>query len=123
MIARSQIGFAHAVALARLQELAGAIDAQALDHVAGPAATIGLDRQAALGREHALAAQERDVTLEVGLAPKQAEAVLDLPLDARRDAAARLGVGGGSAPRREQKRNEAEETELTHRARSDQPAA
>src|SRR5262249_51984398 len=108
---------------ARLQQLAGAIDAKALDHVAGPAAAIGLERQVLLGREHALAAQGRDVTLEVGLAAKQAKAVLDLPLDARSAAGAPLlGMGRGSAPGREQKCNEAEETELTHGVRSDQPA-
>src|SRR5262249_48628057 len=111
------------IALARLQELAGPIDAQALDHLARPAAAISLDRHAALSREHALAAQGRDVTLEVVLAAKQAEAAFDPPLHVGRGAAARLGMGGSSAPGRERKCNEAEEAELTHGARSDQPAA
>ena len=47
VIARRQIDLAHAVPLADFQQLAGTVDAQALHRVAGPAAAIGLARQAA----------------------------------------------------------------------------
>src|SRR5262249_19155197 len=44
VIARSEIALAFAVALAALQQLAGAVDAQPLDHVARPAAALALKR-------------------------------------------------------------------------------
>src|SRR5262249_8658327 len=81
VIARRQIAFALAVALAEFQQPAGTVDAQPFDRVARPAATVALARQALLGREHATAARRGNVTLEIGLAAEQAESVLHLPPD------------------------------------------
>src|SRR6266852_1956172 len=82
VVARRQIAFALAVALAEFEQLAGTVHAQPLDRVARPAAAVAVARQPALGREHALAAMRGNVPLEIGLVAEQAEAVLDLPLDA-----------------------------------------
>ena len=81
--AGDEIDLALAVALADFHQPAGAVDAQALDRVARPAAAVALDREPLLGAEHAVVAPGRDMALEIGLAAEQAEAVLDLPLDAR----------------------------------------
>ena len=59
MVAGRQIDFARAVALADLHQPAGAIDAQALDRVARPAAAVALDRKPPLGAEHAVVAPGR----------------------------------------------------------------
>jgi len=87
MIARGKIDLAFAVAIAEFQQPAHTVDAQPFDHVARPAAAVGLAGQAPLGREHAIAAHRRNVTLEVGLVAEQAESVLDLPLDGAAPAA------------------------------------
>src|SRR5262245_65647752 len=83
MLARRQIVLAHAVAVADLGQPAGTIDAEPLDRVARPAAAVAVDREPALGTEHAIPAIGGDLALEIGLAAEQAEAVLDLPLDAQ----------------------------------------
>ena len=83
MVVRRQIDFTRAVAIAVFHQPAGAIDAEALDHVACPAAAVGVDGKAALGTENAIVAPGGNVALKVALAAEQPEAVLDLPLDAR----------------------------------------
>src|SRR5262249_50249333 len=98
MVARRQIEFPLAVALARFQEPAGAVDTQPLDRVARPAAAVGLAGEAPFGGEHALAARRSDITPEVGLVAEQAEPALHLPLNPRR--AGGFGVGSRSAPGR-----------------------
>ncbi len=92
VVAWREIVLARAVAIAALDQPSAAIDAQALHDVAGPAAAIAADFQPALGAEHAVVTRRGDVTLEVGLAAEQAEAVFDLPLDAGGG-----GAGGNSA--------------------------
>ena len=114
MIARSQINFAFAVAIAEFEQLAGTIDAQPLDRVARPAAAVAVLGKPALGREHAFAAVGGDVALEVGLAAEQPEAVLDLPLDLQRRRGAGLGVGSRGAPGREQERDQANSADGAH---------
>ena len=122
VVARRQIDLAHAVPLADFQQLAGAVDAQSLHRIAGPAAAIGLARQQPLGRQHPVAARCGDVTLEVGVAAEQAKPVLDLPLDAWRAAASQFGVGSRSAPGREHEGNEAKDTEMAHGTRQNNGA-
>ena len=116
MVARRQIILLRAVALAGVEQPAGAIGAQPLDRVARPAAAVALALQAILGRQQAVAAVGGDVALEVGLTAEEAEAALHLPLDAR-SAAARLGEGERSAPRREQERGQAESKKFSHGGR------
>jgi hypothetical protein len=112
MIARGKIDLAFAVAIAEFQQPAHTVDAQPFDHVARPAAAVGLAGQAPLGREHAIAAHRRNVTLEVGLVAEQAESVLDLPLDVRCGAGRGLRVDRLS-PGREHK-EEADDKERAH---------
>ena len=119
VIARRQIDFALAVAIAEFQELARTVDAQPLDRVARPAAAVGLARQALLGREHAVAARCGDVTLEVGLVAEQAKPVLDLPFDMRGAGASGLGVGSRSAGDREGNGDQAKDAEMAHDDRRD----
>ena len=107
MVAGRQIDLARAVALAEFHQPAGAIDAQALDRVARPAAAVAFDREPLLGPEHAVVAPGRDVTLEIGLAAEQAKAVLHLPLDARLRAR-RLRERGRVRDERKQKGREAQ---------------
>ena len=107
MIAGREIDFARAVALAEFHQPAGAIDAEAFDGVARPAAAVALDREPLLGAEHAVVAPRRDVTLEIGLAAEQPEAVLDLPLDAR-FCARRLCKGGRIRDERKQQGSQAD---------------
>ena len=114
MVARRQIILPRSVAVAGVQELAGAVDAQPLDRVARPAAAVAFAREAVLGRQHAVAAIGRDMALEIGFAAKQAKPVLDLPLDARTGAAARLRERGRREPSGEQQGGEAENEEFTH---------
>ena len=113
MIARGKIALAFAVAIAGFQEHARTVDAQPFDHVARPAAAVGLARQTPLGREHAAAAHRGNVTLEVGLVAEQAESVFDLPLDVRRGAGCGLRVDRVSAPGREHE-EEADDKERAH---------
>ena len=97
--------------LAVVEQLPGAVDAEPLDRVARPAPTVGLALQAILGGEQAVAPVGGDMALEIGLAAEQAEAVLDLPLDVRPDAA-RLGERGGG--RHEQECGQAENKKSSH---------
>ena len=90
MIAGRQIDLACAVALAEFHQPAGAIDAQALDRIARPAAAVALDGKPPLGTQDAVVAPGGEVALEIRFAAEQAEAVLDLPLDARLRSARRL---------------------------------
>jgi hypothetical protein len=112
MIARGKIDLAFAVAIAEFQQPAHTVDAQPFDHVARPAAAVGLAGQAPLGREHAIAAHRRNVTLEVGLVAEQ-KSVLELPLDVRCGAGRGLRVDRLSAPGREHK-EEADDKERAH---------
>jgi hypothetical protein len=82
MVARRQIHLAGAVALAELHQPAGPVDAQALDRIARPAATVGFAGQALFGCEHAVAVRGH-MAQEVRLAAEQAKPVLDLPFDVR----------------------------------------
>jgi hypothetical protein len=107
MITRGQIVLALAIAITGFEQIARSIDAQPLDHVARPAAAIGLARKTPLRRKYADASTGGDMTLEIGFIAEQPKPVLDLPLDAQRSAAARLSTGGASG-RRERDRSEAE---------------
>ena len=107
MVGGRQIDFARAVAVAEFHQPAGAIDAQALDRVARPAAAVAFDREPLLGAEHAVVAPGRDVTLEIGLAAEQAKAVLHLPVDARLRTG-RLRQRGGVRDERKQKGDKAQ---------------
>ena len=114
MVAGRQIEFALAVAIAEFEQLAGAVDAQPLDRVARPAAAVAVARQPALGRQHALATMRGNVALEIGLVAEQAEAVLDLPLDAGPGRVAELGLGRACAPGREQERDQPDNGSVMH---------
>src|SRR5712672_2534756 len=108
MVDRSEIRFAHPVALASLEDAAGAVDAQPGHHVARPAAPRGLLRERLLGGQDTACARHRDVPGEILGVAKQAEAVLHLPgnADIGRDVARRDGeLSGGRAARQ----SEAEE--------------
>ena len=83
MVLRSKVVLAHAVTVAGVEQLAGAIDAQVAKHVLGPAEAVGVVRQPALGGEHAVAAACCDLVQEVDVVAEQAEAVLDFPDDAK----------------------------------------
>src|SRR5262249_15369308 len=61
----------------------------------------------------AFVATDRNVALEICLAAKQPEAVLDLPLDAWRTGA-RLRSRGGRRPRRQQQHGQTQQIELAH---------
>ena len=80
------------------------VDAEAVDHVARPAAAVALHFQRVLGGEDAAAAQAFGMELEVALLAEQAEAVPDLPGNLQRRAsgavcAAACGTGSvQSAP-------------------------
>ena len=113
MIARREKSLARAVAVADVQKLAGAIEAQSLDHVARPAAAVAVARQPLLGGKHAVVAIGGNVALEVGLAAKQAKAVLDLPVDAQRRVAA-LSQSGALARGRHQQRGQAKNADEAH---------
>src|SRR5215467_4478464 len=65
------------------------VDAEAVDHVARPAAAVALQFERVLGGKHTAVAQALDVELEVTFLAEQAEAVLHFPgnLEGR--------VGGG----------------------------
>src|SRR5262249_44043841 len=82
VILRREIIFAAAVALARLHQLARAVDTQAVDHIARPTSTIAGARQPLFCREHTVAGIGGDMTLEIGLVAEETKAVLDLPFDA-----------------------------------------
>ncbi len=116
MVARAQIIFALAVAVAGFQQLARPVDAQPLDGVARPAAAVALAREPLLRRQHRVGVG-RDVALEIGLAAEQAEAVLDLPLDGR--SGVRLGKGRHSGAGREQRGCQAQRDEKPHDRRHD----
>ena len=117
VLARRQIDFTPAVAVAKFHQLASTVDAQPLDHIARPAAAVRVARKPLLGAEHAIVAIGGDMTIEVGLAAKQAEPVLDLPVDAQGRGAAALGERGAPARRRQQKPSQPENPEGTHDAR------
>src|SRR5262249_48058434 len=112
VVARDQIVLAHAVAVAGVDQLAGAVEAQALDRVASPPGTGAAEGEPALGPEHAVAADGGDLTLEVGLAAEQAEPVLDLPLDAQ--PAVRLRLCTRPKPGREQQCRQSDDAKVTH---------
>src|SRR5262249_46406626 len=90
VILRSEIIFADAVALARLHQLARAVDTQAVDHIARPTSTIAGARQPLFCREHTVAGIGGDMTLENGLVAEGTKTGLDLPFDAQ-IVVARLG--------------------------------
>ena len=83
MIARREIGFTRAVAIAHVQQLAGPVDAQPLHRLARPAAAIAFALKPLLCGEDAVTAIGRHLALEVGFVAEQTEPVLDLPIDAQ----------------------------------------
>jgi hypothetical protein len=102
MVDGGEIGLAHAVAQAGLDDAAGAVDAQPRHHVARPAAATGLLREGLLGGEDAAGAGSRDVPVEILDVAKQPETVLHLPRNAdigrdvaRRDRKLRGGRAAG----------------------------
>ncbi len=113
VVARRQIDFALAVAIAEFQQLARAVDAQPFDRVARPAAAVALACQAPLGREHAIAVRRGDVTLEVGLVAEQAKPVLDFPLDVQRVAALRSAAWAACPHQVENRSEKANDKEMS----------
>lgn len=95
VIFRGEIVLAVAVALAGLRQLAGAVDAELVEHVLGPAAAAGVLGELLLGGEDAAGAVGGDMPLEVGVVAEQAEAVVHLPHDLR---------GGAGSGRRQGRR-------------------
>src|SRR5262249_41634846 len=114
MVVRDEVGLALAVAVANLEQSAGTIDAQPLDRVARPAAAVAFACQALLGSKHAARLRRGNVTLKVGFAAKQAEAVLHLPLDVRSAAAGNLGAPVRRAAERAQRDDQAGDEKATH---------
>src|SRR6202000_2398784 len=76
MVRRGEIVLLHIVADAGVADASVEIDAEAVDHVAGPAAALALQLQRLLGGKHAAVAQRIRMELEVALLAEQAEAVL-----------------------------------------------
>src|SRR5689334_9688907 len=89
MVRRRQVALLDVVARAGLADTPLQIDAEAVDHVAGPAAAVALHFERLFGGENAAIARALDVEQEVALLAEQAEAVADLPGDLQRR------VGGG----------------------------
>src|SRR4029077_20516261 len=111
VIARRDIVLLFAVALAGLHQHAEFVDAEIADDVLGPAQPAGVALQPLLGGKHAVAAARRDLAQEIGLAPEQAEAVLDLPGDVKVAGARKLGKGRIVGQERNQ---DGEDDEKTH---------
>ena len=88
MIDRREVVFLDVVAQAGIGDAPLQIDAEAVDHVARPAAAFALHLQRILGGEDAAAAQALGMELEVALLAEQAKAVPDLPGDLQRTALA-----------------------------------
>ncbi len=90
MIRRRQIRLALAVALAGFGQPPRAVDAEAVDHLARPAAAVAALLQPRFGGQDAVAAIRLLMALEIGFVAEQAEAVLHLPVDAQRTRGLRL---------------------------------
>jgi hypothetical protein len=114
VIARRQIGFALAVAVAGFQQLAGAVDAQPLDRVPRPAASVAVAREPPLGGEDPVPLERGDVALKISLVAEQPESALDLPFDVRPAPGRRLRLGHRSAPRRQRRGGQSNYAEMTH---------
>ena len=113
MLARREIGFATAVAVAHAEQLAAAIDAEPLDGLARPAAAVAVALQPILRGEDAVAAISRHLALEIRLVAEQAESVLDLPVDPQ-SVDGLLGECWPLRPGRKQERGETECYKHTH---------
>ena len=79
MVDRGEVIFLDVVARAGVGDVSLQVDAEAVDHVARPAAAVALHLQRVFGCKDAAPAQAFGVELEVALLAKQAEAVLHLP--------------------------------------------
>ena len=81
MVDRGEVVFLGVVAGAGLVDPALEVDAEPVDHVAGPAAALALELQRLLGGEDAAVTRVLDMEQEVALLAEQAEAVAHLPAD------------------------------------------
>ena len=84
VIARREVELALAVPLAGFEQIASAIHAQPVHHVARPPAPIGRTGQAPLRGKHTISVRRGHVALEIGFVSEQAKPVLHLPFDAQR---------------------------------------
>ena len=105
MVDRGEVVLFDVVAGAGLVDPALQVDAEPVDHVAGPAAALALELQRLLGGENAAVTRILDMQQEVALLAEQAEAVADLPIDLHgprilRDCA--LGRQNGEGPGEQQ---------------------
>ncbi len=114
MVSRRQVRLALPVALALFEQPAAAVEAQPLDHVARPAATVACLGQPRLRLEYAVAAMDGDMAFEISFRAKQPEAVLDLPCDAQLAAGRRLGGSRTIEPAAEQHGGAGQTQEDTH---------
>src|SRR6202035_4427331 len=73
VIARRQVVFADAVAVAGRHQVAGVIDAEIADDVLGPALALRIALEPVLGGEDAIAAACRHLAQKIGLVAKQPE--------------------------------------------------
>jgi hypothetical protein len=90
VVGRREIALFHIVADAGFVDATVEIDAEAIDHIARPAAAFALRLQPLLRSQHAAVAHRLDMKLKVALFAEQAEAVLHLPADLDRGVGRRL---------------------------------
>ena len=114
VVARTEIGFPLAVAIAGFQQAAGAVDAQPLDRVARPAAAVGVLCEQLLGLEHAVA---RAVTWRRKSASLRNRRKRFFTSHSIRGSAPPAGWAwaAGSAHRHAQRRDKAENHTVKHR--------
>ena len=79
MIHRRQVAFLDVVAGAGLADAAGQVDAEAIDHVARPAAAIALQLERLFRSENAVASGIVGMEQKIALFAEQPEAVADFP--------------------------------------------
>ncbi|MFK4506128.1 hypothetical protein ABIF81_001306 [Bradyrhizobium daqingense] len=104
VVDRRDVVLLDVVAGAGLVDPALQVDAEAVDHVAGPAAAFALQLQRLLGGQDAAVARILDMEQEIALLAEQAEAVAYLPADLHGAGALRggaLGRQGDQNPRKQ----------------------